>query len=611
MRFPTTRPRPRPLLALLPLALLLAACGGGGGDDAPAPEADALRPYREQVLQWAPCDPTITGKDAGDKQTELNAQCATMRAPMDYAAPERGEVTITALRIPARDARQRRGALFFNPGGPGSDGLAIVANLHDILADSNPADTKGSLQLRLLQEYDLIGFSPRGTGASTTLACITNELERPVDRSAAGRHSPGNIDNQLYNARKAAEACRKNPLTPHINTEATAQDMDLLRGLLGDDKLNYIGYSYGTWLGAWYASRFPERVGRMVLDSNMDFSSPFDETALLQPMARHRLLDEVLSPYAARHASYFGLGTSADEVRALVASLPPRLQVALMNPLSGYTYKPKDADLFLFHLAAAKEIARLEQAMPSASADAIHNALEAHVFVADDPERNATMREIAHQLYGASLPPAPEQALPSIYLPPQSATHWAVRCNDSATITDIAYWVEVGDRYANRYPLFGTNMTGHLCAFWGGPSVSRPPLSAMQGLDVLMLQSQYDAATATEGALRAFEALPRAHGIYIPSEFEHAIYPYRDQCVDTAVVRYLLGESPAARTTTCSAHPLAQDAARLMVVPMRSSAHPTDYLNPEVTDARIKRLKDAIAAAASGIPAPGEALGMR
>ncbi len=598
MRPLSTPPRPRSLLATLPLALLLTACGGGGNDD-PAPvEADALKPYREQVLQWAPCDPTITGKDAGDTQTRLNAQCATMRAPMDYAAPERGEVAITAMRIAARDAGRRRGALFFNPGGPGTDGLAMTAVLHDVFADSDPDHPLGALQLRLLQEYDMIGFSPRGTGASTTLSCVTNEQERPIDLSAAGRHRPGNIDNQLYNARKAAEACRKNPLAPHINTEATAQDMDLLRGLLGDEKLNYLGYSYGTWLGAWYASRFPERVGRMVLDSNMDFSSPFDDTALRQPVARQRLFDDVLSPYAARHAAYFGLGASAAEVGALVAALPPQLQVALMGPLAERTYKPKHADLFLFHLAAAREIARLQAAMPAASTDAIHDALEAHVFVAEDPKLNADVRKIAHRLYAASLPPAPDQPIPQISLPPQAATFWAVRCNDSATITDIAYWVDVGDRYASRYPLFGTDMTRHLCAFWGGPSVSRPPLSAMQGLDVLMVQSQYDAATATEGALRAFDALPRAHGIYIPSEFEHAVYPYRDQCVDTIVARYLLGEAPAERSTTCPAHPLAQDAARLRVAPMSSEARPV-YRNPEATGALIDRLKDSIASAAA------------
>lgn len=91
----------------------------------------------------------------------------------------------------------------------------------------------------------MVGFSPRGTGASPRLQCATNELMKDVEFAPTSRNAQ-NTANMLYNARKIAEACQKNPLTPFINSEATARDMDLIRGLLGDEKPNYVGYSYGT-----------------------------------------------------------------------------------------------------------------------------------------------------------------------------------------------------------------------------------------------------------------------------------------------------------------------------------------------------------------------------
>src|SRR5690606_33555779 len=120
--------------------------------------------------------PTILGSDAGEMLDAFKAQCAQMRAPMDYGHPDRGDVSVAVMRIAATEPAKRRGALFFNPGGPGGDGLGLATLLHSIFAGSDPADPQGALQLRLLQEYDMVGFSPRGTGASSTLTCATNEL---------------------------------------------------------------------------------------------------------------------------------------------------------------------------------------------------------------------------------------------------------------------------------------------------------------------------------------------------------------------------------------------------------------------------------------------------
>ena len=366
---PPTSQRTARLAAAVALAAGLAACGGGNSSSPP----DPLQPYRTQAVQWAECDTSILGPRSPKLETLWalageRLRCAMVRAPLDWSNPGRGDVTLAVMRLAAGTPSKRRGALLFNPGGPGEDGLGNALTLLDAFALGNPDSPLGAQQLRLLAEYDMVGFSPRGMGASTQLHCATNELKRFVDYSPAGWDAPDNLANTHYNGRKTAEACQKNPLTPYINTDATARDMDLLRGLLGDDKLNYVGYSYGTWLGAWYASLFPERVGRMVLDSALDFDTTIEKSLLhSQPPARQRLFDEVMVPYAVRHPDVFRLGATEAEVRAIMPRLHPRVQAVLAEFLSGLGYRRVDAMAYLGHIAAAQGLDMVLQSVPDAA----------------------------------------------------------------------------------------------------------------------------------------------------------------------------------------------------------------------------------------------------
>ena len=231
------------LIFLAPVvASLLSSCGGGGNSET-APPPDPLKKYREQTVQWSECDSSILGSrsDEYDDLWELSGdrlRCSSVRAPLDWSNPQRGDVIISVMRLTTASPEKRRGTLLFNPGGPGTDGLKLTFRLLNAFSKSNPDSPQGALQLSLLAEYDAVGFSPRGVGASTRLQCETNELERPVDTSLAGWDATGNIANVIYNSRKKAEACSKNPITPYINTDATARDMDLVRSLLGEKKLN-------------------------------------------------------------------------------------------------------------------------------------------------------------------------------------------------------------------------------------------------------------------------------------------------------------------------------------------------------------------------------------
>ena len=169
----------RPLTLSIPLACALVACGGGGGGSSATTEkdpnqsgatADPLSAYKTQALNWVSC-----GDSAVIVVSKL--QCARFKAPLDYAAPEKGDISIEAMRVPAMSA-QRKGAIFFNPGGPGNDGLDRGLDLlYSILTQKNASQQVMTLQAQLVNGYDLVGFNPRGTGSATPLTCASDADE--------------------------------------------------------------------------------------------------------------------------------------------------------------------------------------------------------------------------------------------------------------------------------------------------------------------------------------------------------------------------------------------------------------------------------------------------
>lgn len=316
--------------------VLLAACGGGGEDNPQPAAREANAAFTAQRLDWHACDEAFLGKELWDQQGRAfeplgpRVQCAMMRAPLDYAQQDSGELQVALSRVLAGQPQQRIGAIFFNPGGPGGDGLSLAPAMAVQWSRPDPADAAGEQLRQMSERYDMIGFSPRGVGASTQLDCGA-PVVTGIDSYSLHDSSPQNLEGLENAFRLQVQACSANPLSRHIHTDAIARDMDLMRALLGEEKLHYIGYSYGTRLGAWYASLFPARVGRMLLDSSTNVFALADEISLLQSMGKHRLLNEMFLPYAIRHAPVFNLGESLDALRSALAALPSRLKDLLFS----------------------------------------------------------------------------------------------------------------------------------------------------------------------------------------------------------------------------------------------------------------------------------------
>src|SRR5690606_29453876 len=208
------------------------------------------------------------------------------------------------------------------------------------------------------EAYNFVGFSPRGVGASTNIVCVGNELVYPTDDTKWG-DTVENIRRLTDIARYTASNCQKNPVSDYINTDATARDMDLMRHLLGDEKLHYYGVSYGTWLGFWYAGIFPDRVGPMVLDSNMNFSKPIHVASISYLEGVMHTFKEYIAPYAARHDDIFNMGTSAQAIVNELNTIGHEVTQALLDTGGSFRAEPGNIPGYLSSVKAAIETQKL------------------------------------------------------------------------------------------------------------------------------------------------------------------------------------------------------------------------------------------------------------
>jgi pimeloyl-ACP methyl ester carboxylesterase len=213
--------------------------------------AQGLDVFYDQAISWRPCD------DPGDGRDSEDDRCGTVRVPVDYLAP-RGETVEIALRkVPAGNAKARKGTLFINPGGPGASGLEFAMEARDFFSDD------------VREVWDVVGFDPRGIGESGGFACLRG---KDLDAMYAADPTP-----DTKGERTAAESARAarlrgclvrgGALARNMGSEQVARDLDIMRDAVGDAHLNYYGISYGTLIGALYGAEFPDRIGLMVIDS--------------------------------------------------------------------------------------------------------------------------------------------------------------------------------------------------------------------------------------------------------------------------------------------------------------------------------------------------------
>ena len=276
-------------------------------------------------IQWSACDPEFVAGEfpaLGDR-----LQCGTMRAPLDHQRSDLGDLEVGLVRVRAEKPDERQGVLFFNPGGPGGSPAAVVPAFAELWGMASPDDPLNGTKKALIEQFDLVGVIPRGLPGGTQFQCRSREILRPYNDITDDR-SLANLRLMASAAAMQARACRQSPIFRFINTEQTAYDMELARRALGEATLNYYGLSYGTWLGAWYGAMFPEHVGRLFLDANVDWTDGFDAAFLARPPERQRHFEQFVTGAAAARPDIYGLGTDSSAIASRFAQLPPRLRSA-------------------------------------------------------------------------------------------------------------------------------------------------------------------------------------------------------------------------------------------------------------------------------------------
>ena len=252
-------------------AAALPAAGPAPAASSKASVPKGLESFYGQKVEWYDCVATAGVEKSAEK---TGFQCAKVTVPLDYSQPD-GQTIEIAMKKHLATGSVRQGTLFMNPGGPGGSGVDNVG----AMATTTFAGVQSA--------YDIIGFDPRGVGSSTAITCSTDaeakamEGVSPVDAAGApvAFEKRATVMSERFKQLEADCASRTKPteLLDHVDTVSVARDLDILRALSGDQKLNYAGFSYGTYLGATYAELFPANTGRMVLDGALDPSLSYSE----------------------------------------------------------------------------------------------------------------------------------------------------------------------------------------------------------------------------------------------------------------------------------------------------------------------------------------------
>jgi pimeloyl-ACP methyl ester carboxylesterase len=295
-------------------AMLAVVAGTSVVANSPAFAGDA------PTVKWGPCRtytddelrPALHGHAVADVQREISRrQCGFMSVPLDYRYPQGRQIKVAVTRFPALDTYHRLGALLLNPGGPGESGVL------------EPADVILSKSGDLAKRFDLIGFDPRGIGDSVPrLDC---DLDSFLIQLTTDREVARGVSDKLAAANNAC-AQRDPGLTESLTTSTIARDMDRIRAGLGERKISYFGFSWGTALGATYQTLFPQRVNRMVLDSPVDpvlqLDRWDDDTVAARDADSHRFVSWLASSGSVLGATPAAVSASLDRIQAFFTAHP-------------------------------------------------------------------------------------------------------------------------------------------------------------------------------------------------------------------------------------------------------------------------------------------------
>ncbi|MBM7789184.1 alpha/beta hydrolase [Tenggerimyces flavus] len=448
---------------------------------------------------------SITWKPCPEPGGSIGQECAKIPVPLDYRKPDGKTIEVAVSRLRSTNPAKRRGVLLVNPGGPGGPGQTMPLDLVSL-----------GLPVSVMDTYDLIGFDPRGTGESTPVTCDIPPAEVQSNVPPYARN-PADVAAHAEALKPLPAQCAASStgaLLPFVNTSNTARDMDRIRVALGESKISYFGVSYGSYLGAAYASMFPSRVDRVVLDSvtgpaGLDyqgsrwFATGFDI----------RFPD--FAKWAAARDATYELGATPGQVRRTYFSLAARLDQTPIQGVDGALFRAATFS-WLYNDASFPTMAQAWQQLlraPSAAA-------AASVAAAIDPLENYVSSQLL------------------------------VVCNDSDWPESVSTYQRVVERERLARPAFGPAAANiWACAFWPVERYEPPVRVNGKAADrMLLVENLRDPATPLVGTLEMKRAFGRQARLVTVDQGGHGVYLFGENaCANNTVTTYLVtGKRPRA-----------------------------------------------------------------
>lgn len=482
----------RAALVSVVVGALVAGCQWSAGESAPAPsttpgpEADTrLAAFYKQPVKWEPCE---------------KFQCAKLTVPVDYAKPEDGRTfTLPLIKSAATKPDQRAGVLIAGAGGPGQSGVAMVKDL----AESWPAAVR--------ERFDIVSFDPRGVGGSEPrLKCETTG-EPPKEK----HDDLPLIGDMVAESKQYAEACLKHTdatILSHVGTAEVVSDLDVLRVATGQEKLTYVGYSYGTRVGQLYADRFPNKIRAMVLDGVDNVSLDWRD----DPIQQADSIEQALHAYARECATRTGKACPGRTEAEIIATVNRVIDKADETG-DGFAIRADISGKLTF----PQEWADLSELLIDADRGADSESEESEA----EPEE-----------------PASTDTTEALSV---------VNCLDRPHPTDLAAYEEAARRIRGVSRLAdGSELLS--CAFLP-PATSKPKVVRAAGAPtILLVATTVDAATPYRWAQALAASMPSAV-LLTNEDIGHSVYGGTSPCVDDVVNRYLIDLTPPAAPTRCAA----------------------------------------------------------
>lgn len=497
-----------PVLAVSAVATLVpaltpaVASAATPASKAPA-AADPLKQYTQQKPKWKRCD----------AQSPASYQCATLKVPLDYSRPGGKKIEIAVSRMKATSTKERRGVLLLNPGGPGGEGLGMPL----YLASELPASVK--------KQYDLIGFDPRGVGQSSPVSCGLKEGERNWERP----YRAATFAKDVKWARTVAEKCRAKggDALLQFTTRNTARDMDVVRAVLGEKKISYLGYSYGTYLGAVYTQMFPKRADRFVLDSAVD------------PQRIWRGMIQVWAESAEPAFTHWSQWTAKRHAQYKLGDTPAKVRKTFWDLVAQADRKPIEFDG-----------TRMTGDDIRAGRAVFFDVVNAAETVADLKKAAAGKKPAPSRERGSSPSPVPPSFARAVPSDNGDASFWAVVCADTRS------WPRDAEQYRRdairdkaKYPLYGDFASNiKPCAFWKNGPEQATRIDNKVG--ALVLQNEWDSQTPLTSGQGLRRAMKGSRMVTVLGGEGHGIYGSKS-CADKTATAYLTTGRLPAKDLTC------------------------------------------------------------